>query len=86
LVSKERFLLDSRSISNNGHCPNRWWVPLTYTWQNNVSHILSAWIPEESDEVDISLPDVGEEQWIIFNVDQVGKFIFKLFYNHFKIV
>lgn len=84
-------MLDSRSISNNGHHPNRWWVPLTYTWQNNVSHILSAWIPEESDEVDILLPDVGEEQWIIFNVDQVGKFVLKysiiistkyfLFYN-----
>lgn len=49
----------------------RWWVPLTYTTDFSQPP-KSVWISDKED--DMQLPDLGvtDDEWVLFNVGQVG--------------
>ena len=61
-------MLDSRSKNFT----SRWWVPLTFSVEGNPEAATCQWIPEDSDTVVIST-EANENQWVLFNVDQVGE-------------
>jgi len=61
--------MDSRQELNSTY---RWWVPLSYSSKAHPDVVQCGWIPEYSDQVNTSL-EATENQWVIFNIDQVGK-------------
>lgn len=63
-------MLDLRSSNSTF----RWWIPLLYSLKSSPDVVNCYWIPEHEDEVEITL-EANESQWILFNVDQVGKII-----------
>lgn len=66
IITQERFYLLSERQSSES---SLWWVPLTFTC--DFSEIYTGWMfgDEEGMELDIN---TTSEQWIIFNVNQVG--------------
>lgn len=72
-VTQERFLLVKSANSSDTH-DYRWWVPLTYTTQDNPNFNNTkamVWMKESDKEVTVpSLP--GKDQWVIFNVQETG--------------
>lgn len=63
--------MDSRPTLNSTY---RWWIPLSYSSKAQPDIVQCGWIPEYSDQVNISL-EATENQWVIFNIDQVGLYI-----------
>lgn len=52
----------------------RWWVPLTYTSEDNPDFMAthpSAWMADTDKEVTISLLPASDK-WVIFNVQETG--------------
>ncbi|XP_046648039.1 aminopeptidase N-like [Daphnia pulicaria] len=67
-AQQERFLMNSRQELNSTY---RWWIPLSYSSKAHPDIVQCGWIPEHSDQVNISL-EATKIQWVIFNIDQVG--------------
>ena len=66
---KERFYL-LKNRPNSSELIPKWWIPLTYSTANlNQTH--STWMNPEENDIELDLP-ASADQWIIFNVDQVG--------------
>ncbi len=52
-----------------------WWVPLTYT--TDYKTIGSTWLADSQPSKNLTLEsEIGMNDWIIFNVDETGKFRF----------
>ncbi|XP_069189951.1 aminopeptidase N [Procambarus clarkii] len=72
-LTQERFLLVKSANSSDTH-DYKWWVPLTYTSQddpnfNNTQAMV--WMKDSDPEITISsLP--GKDQWVIFNIQETG--------------
>ncbi|KAG7172393.1 Aminopeptidase N-like 8 [Homarus americanus] len=72
-VHQERFLLDgSEKLTDRNFY--KWWVPLTYTRQDNPDFNntkAKVWIRNTESQIMIpSLPD--KHQWVIFNIQSTG--------------
>lgn len=71
-VSQERFLLVKSSKGESREY--RWWVPITFTGQNNPDFEATQpemWMKDTDKEITISsLPT--RDQWVIFNLQQTG--------------
>ena len=50
----------------------RWWVPLTYTNDFTLPH-RSIWISDTQYSMPVANLFVADDEWVVFNVDQVGK-------------
>lgn len=49
-----------------------WWVPITYTADFNRTAIV--WLADNQTTKNIMIDfNVTNDQWLIFNIDQVGK-------------
>lgn len=70
---QERFLLATKANSNDTH-DYRWWIPITYTTQNNQSFEDTTPITWMADsETSIIIDDSPEDgEWILFNLQQTG--------------
>jgi hypothetical protein len=52
-----------------------WWIPLTYT--TDYKTIGSNWLADSQPSKNLTLEsEIGMNDWIIFNVDETGKFRF----------
>ena len=53
----------------------RWWIPLTYT--SDFKETNYEWLSpnETEDSTEISLEQVTEDDWVIFNINQVGQLV-----------
>jgi len=49
---------------------NRWWIYLNYT--NDFHNFGSLWLSDSKADEGFSF-DIGKNQWVIFNVDEMGK-------------
>ncbi|XP_068228727.1 aminopeptidase N-like [Palaemon carinicauda] len=69
IVSQKRFLFSNESTEEE-----TWWVPLTYTSQDNPDfhHTQTMiWMSDEEREITIgSLPQ--KDQWVVFNIQETG--------------
>lgn len=64
--------MDSESnIDSSDEIIYQWWVPLTYTSDFSNPH-LSAWLSEQAVDKTLITTGARENEWVIFNVDQVG--------------
>ncbi|XP_069173006.1 LOW QUALITY PROTEIN: uncharacterized protein [Procambarus clarkii] len=73
-ITQERFLLVKSANSSDTH-DYKWWVPLTFTSQDdpnfNNSQAMVWWMKDSEPEITISsLP--GKDQWVIFNLQETG--------------
>lgn len=72
-VSQERFLLVKDDNSDDTH-DYKWWVPLTYTGQDQPDFNQTqpkVWMKDSEAQITItSLPP--KDQWVIFNLQQTG--------------
>merc|ERR1712212_421769 len=72
-VSQERFLLGKSENSIDSH-EYKWWVPLTYTSQNEANFNNTkamAWMKDSETNITItSLPT--KDQWVIFDLQETG--------------
>nr|XP_045584294.1 uncharacterized protein LOC123746672 [Procambarus clarkii] len=73
-ITQERFLLVKSANSSDTH-DYKWWVPLTFTTQDdpnfNNSQAMVWWMKDSEPEITISsLP--GKDQWVIFNLQETG--------------
>ncbi|XP_045117781.1 aminopeptidase N-like [Portunus trituberculatus] len=72
-VTQNRFLLVKNVNSTDDH-DYRWWVPLTYTSEDNPDFLAthpSAWMADTDKQVTVtSLP--ASDKWVIFNVQETG--------------
>nr|CAD7423007.1 unnamed protein product [Timema monikensis] len=74
IVSQKRFLLrnnESEADTSN----SRWWVPLTFTSQENQDFLSTApkiWMNDS--QTDTTIADIGAKanQWVIFNIQETG--------------
>lgn len=68
IISQERFWSSHESTGET------WWVPLTYTSQDNPNFENTqpmVWMSKEEREISVgSLP--GKDQWVIFNIQETG--------------
>ncbi|XP_063609325.1 aminopeptidase N-like [Penaeus indicus] len=70
-ITQERF----RQVRNPEEIPEiKWWVPLTYTTQSDVTFnqtLATVWMKDSEDSITItSLPP--KEEWVIFNLQESG--------------
>ena len=74
LFCKKRFLLYSVSPTIDD-TTYRWWIPLTYT--SDFKETNYEWLSpnETEDSTEISLEQVTEDDWVIFNINQVGQLV-----------
>ena len=79
LFCKKRFLLYSVSPTIDD-TTYRWWIPLTYT--SDFKETNYEWLSpnETEDSTEISLEQVTEDDWVIFNINQVGQFVTRQFH------
>ncbi|XP_068228252.1 aminopeptidase N-like [Palaemon carinicauda] len=71
-ITQERFLLVKAKNSTDPH-DYSWWVPLTYTSQDNpdfTSTETALWMDKQKEISIESLP--AQDKWVIFNVQQIG--------------
>ncbi|XP_064106708.1 aminopeptidase N-like [Macrobrachium nipponense] len=71
-LTQERFLLVKNENSSDTH-DYMWWVPLTYTNQDDpvFTSNQTVWMTDEEKEISIeSLP--SHDKWVIFNLQQIG--------------
>ncbi|XP_069952147.1 aminopeptidase N [Cherax quadricarinatus] len=72
-LTQERFLLVKNENSSDTH-DYKWWVPLTYTSQDNPNFNntqTQVWMKDSETEITVSsLPE--KDQWVIFNVQEIG--------------
>ncbi|XP_047471489.1 LOW QUALITY PROTEIN: aminopeptidase Ey-like [Penaeus chinensis] len=73
ILTQERFLLE-RSANSSNTTGYKWWVPLTYTTQNEANFNQTQaklWMKDSEDHVTVSsLPP--KDQWVIFNLQETG--------------
>ncbi|KAK4304350.1 hypothetical protein Pmani_023699 [Petrolisthes manimaculis] len=70
-VTQDRFLLTKKS-SGEGH-KYRWWVPITFTGQNNPDFEATQpelWMKSTDQATVSSLPT--RDQWVVFNLQETG--------------
>lgn len=65
---QERFFLLSDVSSRD---KSLWWIPLTFT--KDFNSIYLSWLLGNETLLELDLPDVEADQWILFNVEQVGE-------------
>ncbi|XP_071548249.1 aminopeptidase N-like isoform X2 [Panulirus ornatus] len=94
-VSQERFLLVKEENSDDTH-EYRWWVPLTYTTEDDPNfNNTQAQVWMKDSEAQLTIPSLpSKEQWVIFNLQETGYYrvnyddhnwellIHQLFTNH----
>ncbi|ROT69076.1 Aminopeptidase N [Penaeus vannamei] len=72
-LTQERFLLEG-SANSSSTTDYKWWVPLTFTTQNEANFSqtqASLWMKDSEDHVTVSsLPP--KDQWVIFNLQQAA--------------
>ncbi|XP_069952146.1 aminopeptidase N [Cherax quadricarinatus] len=72
-LTQERFLLVKNENSSDTH-DYKWWVPLTYTSQDNPNFNntqAQVWMKDSEAEITVSsLPE--KDQWVIFNIQETG--------------
>nr|XP_053644189.1 aminopeptidase N-like [Cherax quadricarinatus] len=71
-LTQERFLLVKNENSSDTH-DYKWWVPLTYTSQDNTNFNntqTQVWMKDSEAKITVSLP--RKDQWVIFNVQETG--------------
>ena len=69
---QERFVMDTEpSLDGSDEPVYKWWVPLTFT--SLGAPIKSAWMNDKDDTKHLVSLAAADDQWVIFNVDQVGK-------------
>jgi len=70
-VHQERFVVDTEpSLDGSDEPVYKWWVPLTFTSLDTP--IKSAWMNDKDDTKHLVSLAAADDQWVIFNVDQVG--------------
>ncbi len=51
-----------------------WWIPLGYTTDFNKTGL--TWMADNQTSLTVSLDlDINKDQWLIFNMDQIGIYI-----------
>ncbi|XP_071548247.1 aminopeptidase N-like isoform X2 [Panulirus ornatus] len=94
-VSQERFLMLRKENSTDTH-EYRWWVPLTYTTEDDPNfNNTQAQVWMKDSEAQLTIPSLpSKEQWVIFNPQETGYYrvnyddhnwellIHQLFTNH----
>ncbi|XP_071514305.1 aminopeptidase Ey-like [Panulirus ornatus] len=74
-VTQEHFLLARKgNQSKSRQSPLRWWVPLTYTDQDNANFGYTQarlWMSDSQTHLNMSFFP-SRDQWVIFNVQQSG--------------
>nr|CAD7397318.1 unnamed protein product [Timema poppensis] len=72
-VNQERFLLTRNNTADDEDYS--WWVPLTYTTSDELNFINTStkvWLNRTEESKNITILNIKEKDWIIFNIQQIG--------------
>lgn len=64
----------SRLIHGNSTHNSFWYIPLTYTKQNDNGVVTTLWLKQEESISTVNFTEPGNKTWVIFNVEQAGGF------------